>query len=424
MKVLVYPHHLEIGGSQVNAIDLAARMRDRFGHDVVLFATPGPASRLVHDAGLRLVEAPTRRAAPSITMTRALAAVAAREQADLVHAWDWPQCLDAFYGLYLRGHPVLGSIMSMTFPRFVPRTMPLTAGTEETVAIARQWGAEAIDLIEPPIDTDRDDPAVVDTEEFRRRFALNDECMLVVITSRLVNFQKLGGLRSAIDAVEALNRSGCPVRLVIVGDGPAGTELCARAERVNAAVGRRAVVLTGPLLDPRPAYAAADVVLGHGSSALRGMSFGKPTIVLGVQGFAEICDPSAAEPYFWHGFFGVGDGDGGGLVAQLECLARAPDLRADLGARSRQLVLERYSLDRVAGLLDRIYVRAVAHHSPLAARVADASRTTGVRLANRVVPERARKAIVDRWLPADRQVFARGLTAGDARSEGHDVVSA
>ena len=36
------------------------------------------------------------------------------------------------------------------------------------------------------------------------------------------------------------------------------------------------------MLDPRPAYAAADIVIGMGGSSLRGMAFGKPTIVVGI----------------------------------------------------------------------------------------------------------------------------------------------
>ena len=45
--------------------------------------------------------------------------------------------------------------------------------------------------------------------------------------------------------------------------------------------GRQVVLLTGEIADPRPAYAAADVVVGQGGSALRGMAFGKPLVVVG-----------------------------------------------------------------------------------------------------------------------------------------------
>ena len=52
--------------------------------------------------------------------------------------------------------------------------------------------------------------------------------------------------------------------------------------------GRQVVLLTGEIADPRSAYAAADVVVGQGGSALRGMAFGKPLIVVGEEGFSEL----------------------------------------------------------------------------------------------------------------------------------------
>ena len=82
------------------------------------------------------------------------------------------------------------------------------------------------------------------------------------------------GLHRTIDAVRTLGRD-LPLRFVIVGDGTARIELERRANEVNTELGRSAVVLTGPLLDPRPAYASADIVVGMGGSALRGMAFGE-----------------------------------------------------------------------------------------------------------------------------------------------------
>ena len=88
---------------------------------------------------------------------------------------------------------------------------------------------------------------------------------------------KLEGLLAAIDV--RLVSGSTPLQLVIVGDGPSrpGGRGGRRArEHIG---GRRAVVLTGELRDPRPAYAAADVSLGMGGSALRAMAFGRPLVV-------------------------------------------------------------------------------------------------------------------------------------------------
>src|SRR5207237_10898328 len=83
--------------------------------------------------------------------------------------------------------------------------------------------------------------------------------------------------------------------LVIVGTGDAEDVVRRKAEAANRRLGRPAVVLVGPMNDPRPAYAAADLVLGQGGSAIRAMSFTKPLIVIGEKGFSLPCLKSTLE---------------------------------------------------------------------------------------------------------------------------------
>src|SRR5215218_3627256 len=66
MRLLVAPHDLGIGGSQINAIDLAAGAAEA-GHDVTVYGVPGPLLGLVEAHGLDFVPArPLRyRPAPS-----------------------------------------------------------------------------------------------------------------------------------------------------------------------------------------------------------------------------------------------------------------------------------------------------------------------------------------------------------------------
>ena len=50
MRLLVAPHDLNIGGSQINAIDLAAGAAEA-GHEVTVFGVPGPLVDLVPTVG-------------------------------------------------------------------------------------------------------------------------------------------------------------------------------------------------------------------------------------------------------------------------------------------------------------------------------------------------------------------------------------
>jgi glycosyltransferase involved in cell wall biosynthesis len=229
-------------------------------------------------------------------------------------------------------------------------------GTEELVDEARRRRQGPVELLEPPVDTARDNPTAVDPSEFQQQWGLDDSAVNVVVVSRLVKWLKQESLERAIDAIELLAPEHT-ARLVIVGDGSAAAELHSRADAVNARLGRNAVILTGALIDPRPAYAAADVMIGMGGSILRGMAFGKPCIVLGEQGFSDVFEPSTAKMFFWQGYYGLGDGDLSPepLVHQLRRLVASPDLRAELGRFSLDTIEQRYALAPLAADLDALY---------------------------------------------------------------------
>jgi glycosyltransferase involved in cell wall biosynthesis len=394
MKVLVFTHRLDLGGTQTNAIDLAASVRDRFGHDVVLFGTPGPATKLATERGLRVIPAPEARVRPSLAMMAALHEVVAAESPDLIHAWDWPQVLDAYFGHALVGGvPVLGTSMSMSVERFLPRSIPMTFGTAELQARAAEVWTSPVALLEPPVDTEANRPGAVDPAPFRERYGLNPDVPTVVIVSRLSRDMKLEGIRRSIGAVARLAAER-PARLVIVGDGDAFAELSHDA----AAVGRRAVVLAGAMRDPRPAYAAADIVLGMGGSALRAMAFAKPVIVLGERGFSEVFEPKTADQFLWRGFYGDGTGDGESgaerLYNQLADLLDEPERRAVLGGFGLRIVSERYGLEAAAAGLERLY-REVAgqpsgRRAPL---VIEGARSLAVRSGTNIVPRGVKQRV-------------------------------
>jgi glycosyltransferase involved in cell wall biosynthesis len=191
-------------------------------------------------------------------------------------------------------------------------------------------------------------------------------------------------LSRTVDVVRTLGRD-LPLRFVIVGDGTARARLEQLATEVNSALGRPAVVLTGPLVDPRPAYAAADIVVGMGGSALRGMSFGKPVVIVGEESFSAPLTPETAESFYYKGIYGQGDGSASNerLLADIRGLAERPDRLRGLGEFSRQFVLQHFSLETVSGRLAEFCRGAVAAKPRLQVAVADGIRTAAVYLRER-----------------------------------------
>lgn len=390
MRLLVGLNHLELGGSQLNALDLAVTVRDH-GHHVVVFATHqgeiGPVAGMVRAAGLPLVLAEDDRVSQGFlpvrpAVARALSRLVVKEHIQLVHAYEEPLILDSFYGPHLRfGTPLVWTIYGDSVAWWLARYPQLIVGTRELANSAGPLRTQPPALIEPPVNTDSDSAALVDGVAFRQKHGLGTD-IVASIVSRLEPHMKADGIRQAMGAMQILDDPR--LRLVVTGEGPSFPELNAHAERINAALGRHAVVMTGALADPRPAYAAADIALGMGGSALRAMAFGKPLIVLGVKGFAKPFVPDGAEEFLVGGFFGYGSGDldAAHLAASIRDLADRPELRAELGAFGRQLIWDRFSLKAASATLEDIYATAVSHKRVLGQRMWEASRVTTCRTAS------------------------------------------
>ncbi len=325
-------------------------------------------------------------------MVRAVRAVVRTEHVDLVHAWDWQQCLDAFYGAQLACRvPVLGSISSMSVPWFLPPSLSVTFGTPDLVDQARRHRKGLTALLEPPVNVTRDDPAVIDPSLFRAEHAVTEGEFVIVCVSRLAGWMKLDGLRRTIRAVDTL-ADDYPVRLFIVGEGDVADLLRSEAAEVNTRHRRCVITVTGLLLDPRPAYAAADVVVGMGGSILRGMAFGKPAIILGEQGFSEPFTEETASDFLYRGFFGVGNGHEGSdrLVGQLRRLITDSSAREASASYSAALVRNRFALPVVADANEVLY-KAVVDTSIGRTRLAvEGGVTVARRIGGRVLPEPVR----------------------------------
>lgn len=378
MRLLVYPHDLSIGGSQINAIDLAAGAAAA-GHEVWVYGIPGPLVDYIAERGLRFIPARPLHYRPAPSRIVQIASIAFQNRIDLIHAYEWPSCLDAYYGASLcMNVPLLCTVLSMDLMPYVPASVPLIMGTADLGVQARKVQKSGVWVIEPPIDVERDNPNI-DGRAFRRLHQVSDEEFLIVSVSRLALDLKLDALVRAIDAVDLLARL-YPLKLLLVGDGPARDALEMRAEAVNSRHGRPVVVLAGAEMDPRSTYAAADLVVGMGSSALRAMAIGRPLIVQGEEAFSEIFDPATYNLFLKQGFYGLGDRKPGAqqLARQIEELVVDTARRAELGTFGRKVVTERFSLERGIDLQLDIYQQVLAN--PPRRKLAEAVRAARLAL--------------------------------------------
>ncbi|ERG64548.1 hypothetical protein L332_08820 [Agrococcus pavilionensis RW1] len=360
----MYPHDLNMGGSQTNAIELAAAIAE-LGHDCIVYGRRGSLCGRMADLGLEFIEAPEPGRRPSVRIARDVRRLVRERGIDIVHGYEWPPGLEAAAACEGEaGAAAVCTVMSMAVAPFLPRSMPLIVGTQQISAVEQAAGRSRVHLLEPPVDIDHEEAVPADgVARFRERWGL-DGLPVVAVVSRLVPELKAEGILTAIAVAEALDRS-TPFQLLIVGDGRARAAMEESAAEVNARLGRAAVVFTGELDDPRAAYAAADVALGMGGSALRSLAFAKPLIVQGERGYFRTLTRDTADEFRWQGWYGVGSGTSSGparLEDELVPLLADADRRAELGGFGRRLV-EEFSLERAAKLQLAIYRDAAANRS-------------------------------------------------------------
>ena len=345
-RVLVYPHSMEIGGSQLNAIDLA-RQYCLNGHDVTILAEPGPLVRQVLDSGLELIEIPLSRRRPSVDVVKQIRALVRTRGIGVIHAFEWPPIVEACWAMGIDQRAlVTGTIMSMSVAPFLPRTLPLTLGTEELLERAQAIGFERAILLEPPVDTEANAPGLGRVPPSHQLPPPLPGVLDLVMVSRLAPELKAEGIREAIEVTGKIGGA----RFILVGDGPLRGHFERLAAEVNRDLGRDAVILCGAMQDPRPAYARADVVLGMGGSALKGLAFGKPVIVAGESGFWRLADRATMSGFSRTGWFGRGAGTSGAsdLITILSSLIEDSERRRQLGLLGREFVVSHYSLESAA----------------------------------------------------------------------------
>lgn len=355
LRVLVGLNRLWIAGAELNAVDLATKFRER-GHHLVIVGQEEDDRAMVELAehrGLTVRMLPRGR---MLSLIRPLESIVKEERIQLIHMYYLKLTTAALLGPYRRwGTPVVTTEYGPG-PVLTHSCSHLIVGTEECAEAMRPWFGAPVSVIEPPVDIDRDRLDAVDVDAFLSCHDIdNVDHPRVVVVSRLDPLAKLEGILRTIDACAALESLG--VTLIIVGSGDALSDVQRAADRVNNCIQRRAVVVTGSLYDPRPAYAAADIVVGMGGSALRGMAFEKPVVILGTNGFALPFEPATAGYFFWHGFFGQGPMYD--LTTALQRILSDPALQGTLGQFGRRTVESRYSLDLAYRRLERIYLAAL-----------------------------------------------------------------
>ena len=181
-------------------------------------------------------------------------------------------------------------------PKVIAVSTPVVNWLAKTV----DYPLQQIALIPNGIDTEHFRPGAK-MNSFRAELRVPEEEKLVVLVSRLA-WEKTRVVEAAIQAVVNL-RAEFPVHLAIVGSGAHQPLVHAAARLANAGLGKEAVRVVGPKLDPLPCYHAADVVIGTARVALEALACQRPLIAGGNASYVGYLEPSNLDKA-WSVYFG------------------------------------------------------------------------------------------------------------------------
>lgn len=214
-------------------------------------------------------------------------------------------------------------------------------------------GEATLQVIYNGIDTGQFAPfSDQERQEARARFGIPENTLVIGQAGRLI---PLKGQAVLLQAFIALVKEFPNLHLILVGAPLFGNRDYEQALRKQAAQSRLAgrVHFTGFLSEVRDGMAAMDIFV-HASvetdspvSVMEAMSCGLPVVVSGVRGTLEMvtheCDALVFPP-----------GDSNALALALAKLLRDQNLRAEMGARSRMSITQKFSLHASAARLEAL----------------------------------------------------------------------
>ncbi len=269
-----------------------------------------------------------------------------------VAAWlaGVPVIVHTFHGHVFRGYfsPTTTRVfinLERITARMSDTVITLTEGLRRELAdeyrIARKSKITVLPLgldLQPFADSVRQNGA------FRREYGIPADAPLIGIVGRLVAVKNHALF---LDAAARVHAQKPAARFVIVGDGDLRAEIEAQVDALGL---RDALVFTGWVRDVSPVYADLDVNVissvneGTPVSVIEALSAGCPVVATAVGGLPDLLDQGELGAL-------VPSGDVDALAAALiKVIDSPPDPEP-----ARALMLDRYSIDRLARDLDSLY---------------------------------------------------------------------
>lgn len=289
MKILMVTSSMEPGGCETHVEALSAALT-RMGHTVHLASAGGAIADLGTERGSFVSHVLPLDATSPLQLfkaARSLSALIRRERFAVIHAHTRPTALL----LHLMGAAPLVTTAHWTFCTDFPKKQ-FTRWGEATLAVS----ADIADYLQKEYRLPKERITVTCNGVDPRRFFPAREG----ITRELVHVSRLDAGRALaasllISLMPTLAKRHPDLTLTVIGDGDCAPILKREAERINRALGRRAILVTGAVADPAPYLRKRPLFVGVSRAAQEAMASGCPVVLCGDEGMLPEFDARREE---------------------------------------------------------------------------------------------------------------------------------
>ena len=362
MKILMVTMAMNIGGAETHILELTKELSLR-GHDVTVASFGGVYADELQKLGVRCVSLPLHTKNPAHVMKSyyGLKKLLREEKFDIVHAHARiPGFIVGLLNDSLTENGLKFRFVTTAHLNFSvnPLLRRISRWGERVMAVSDDIADYLVKEYNYPRERIYTTINGVDTEKFspERDFsAVLEKHKLEKSRKRVVYVSRLDPDRAEpayriIEIAPEIAKKFPDTDVIIVGGGTCFDELSTMAEKVNKAVGRTLVTMTGAVSNVDEYCAAADVFIGVSRSALEAMSAAKPVIIAGGQGALGIFDESkvasAVNTNFCCRGFDMATGED--LLRDITKLLENEELRERQGVFNREFIKKYYTAARMA----------------------------------------------------------------------------
>ena len=315
MRILfAFGYPIGIGGHFKSGLTLA-KFLIRREHEIYVMA-PGGHDKMIRtfeDTGAQFIPFPKcfrRYRLPRPYGMTSVIKVCRKYSLDIIHAQDY-NCLAACYfaATVLKTGFVYSKAGGGTavLPPLKAHNIVFSQELVEEMTKKYDLSQEKISLIRARIDLEVYSPETVD-DVFIEKYNLPRLAKKVVIATRLEPYKASGWQTLLTWANKFSSMQDKEVAVVIAGEGSLSSVLQEQISQINKKSGNKPVAyFIGPIVslqDMNLLYNYADIVAGKGRGILEAMACGKPVVVLGEQGQAEVVSPENVEEIAKYNFSG------------------------------------------------------------------------------------------------------------------------